>query len=205
MSKASVMAAAGLVLWSGCGPQRDPSYRGSTGKSRDETAASVVLQAQSSSVSSADIDAFVRFSDLTGRWNRASAIFVRDYLDPNVAVGLWVQSASTQIGTLRAVWLEMQANSLAVKDSGIRALFDDFTRNYGAKLAAITSLHNAVANGDQQEEQAALRSLEAANAEAKTMAESMLERLRPYINPNTLREELTKRGRSLGELMKPRS
>jgi hypothetical protein len=97
----------------------------------------------------------------------------------------------------------MEADTLAIQDPGIRKTFQDITTNYRRKLDCITALHNAVAQGNQAAEQQAQRALSEASAEGQKLAQTLLERLRPYVDPTVLADEMRKRGRAIGELMKP--
>lgn len=202
---AKAVAVVGLILTVGCGSQKESVSVDSTDNHRAEDVGRSVFQAQSRTVSAGDLDALAHFGELTGRWNSAAAGLVRDYLDPNVSPEQWVQSASADVGALRAVWLEMQAFTIAIQDPGIRKVFDSFTLNYRAKLDGITSLHNAVALGDMAGEENALQRIGIATTEGNDMARSMIERLRPFIDPQVLSEELRKRGKTIGDLMKPTS
>ena len=98
----------------------------------------------------------------------------------------------------------MQASTFAMSDPGIKQTFQDFATNYRAKLDCVTALHNAVAQEDQEAEQRAQQALSEASAEGQRLAQALLERLRPYVDPQFLTEEMRKRGKAIGELMKPR-
>lgn len=163
-----------------------------------------VFQAQARSMSAGDGDAIANFMDLPARWNKSAAPLVRDYLDPNVPADRWGREASAHIGELRAVLVEMQATTFAMQDPGIKKTFQDFVANYRAKLDCVTALHFAVVRGDQQAEQEARQAMSEATAEGNRLGNAFLERLRPYVDPQELTNELRKRGKEIGELMKPR-
>ncbi len=165
--------------------------------------ARVAFQAHRQSISPSDADAIATFFDLPARWNRATGPLVRDYLDPNIPADRWVKDASHHIGELRAVYLEMYTCTLAIQDPGIRSTFQEIVANYRSKLDCVTALHNAVARGDQEAEQRAQQALSEASAEGQMLGEAWLERLRPHVDPQVLTDALKKRGKEIGELMKP--
>ena len=138
------------------------------------------------------------------RWNRAAAPLVRDYLDPNVPRDRWVVEAAPYIGELRAAHVEMQTCALAIQDPGIRATSTEIAANYRAKLDWITRLHNAVAHGDATAEQQATAGLSEAAAEGQVLAIALLDKVRPYVDPQVLSEKARKQGKEIGELMKPK-
>lgn len=174
------------------------------GKAVDQAGVHAALEAQARTISPADADAIASFIDLPARWNRAAAPLVRDYLDPNVPADRWVRDASRQVAELRAVHAEMRACALAIQDPGIKQTFQEVTANYRAKLDCVTALHNAVAHGDHEAEQEAQQALSEASAEGQKLAQALIESLRPYVDPQVLSDELKKRGKAIGELMKPR-
>lgn len=161
-----------------------------------------VFKAETPSISAGDADAIANFVDLPSRWNHSAAPFVRDYLDPNVSVDRWVKEASVYVAELRAVHVEMQSCIYAIQDPGIKKTFQEFAANYRVKLDCVTELHNAVARGDQEAELQAQNKLSEASAEGLRLAQTFLDRLRPYVDPQVLTEELRKRGKVIGELMK---
>lgn len=186
----------------------DPPPGSESEHSHDRLAAQtdvpVVLGAHGGSTSPSDVNVIATFSDLPARWNRAAAPLVRDYLDPNIPADRWVEDASHHIGELRAVWFEMHACILAIQDPGIRNILQEIEANYGTKLGCLTALHYAVAQGNQEGEQEAQQTLSVASAEGQRLARTMIERLRPYVDPQVLTDRLKKRGKEIGELMKPR-
>jgi hypothetical protein len=184
-----------LIVANGCGP-------GEKAVNQDGTRA--MLQAEAQSISASDADAIATFIELPGRWNRSAAPLVRDYLDPNVPADRWVKEASTHIGELRAVWLEMHACTFGIQDPGIKGTFEELSSNYKVKLDYVTALHSAVAQGDHLAEQDAQQGLSEANAEGQRLAQGLLDRLRPFAGPQDITDELRKRGKEIGELMKPR-
>ena len=184
-----------LIVANGCGPGE---------KAVNQAGTRAALQAQAQSISAGDADAIATFIDLPARWNRSAAPLVRDYLDANVPADRWVKEASTHIGELRAVWFEMQACTFAIQDPGIKRTFQDISSNYKVKLECVTALHNAVAQGDQLAEQDAQQDLSEASAEGQRLGQALLDRLRPFVDPQVLTDELRKRGKEIGELMKPR-
>ena len=115
----------------------------------------------------------------------------------------WVKDASTHIGELRSVHMQMYTSVLAISNPGIRGTFEPFTDNYRAKLDALTMLHNAVASGDEKREHEAQQALAKAGAEGMKLARTLLERVRPHVDPKVFSEELRKRGKEIGDLMKP--
>jgi len=199
-----ILITASLTVLSGCAGQSDSDSQVQRKESVDQSGVRATLHAQSPSISPGDADAIAEFIDLPRRWNQSAAPLVRDYLDPNVPADRWVKGASAFIGELRAAYLEMQTTTLAIQDPGIRNTFQDITVNYRAKLDCVTALHNAVAQGNQEAEQQAQLALSEASAEGQKLAQGLLDRLRPYVDPTVLADEMRKRGREIGELMKPR-
>ena len=163
-----------------------------------------VVAGQLPPLSPGDADAVACICPLPGRWNKAAAPLVRDYLDPRVPAYQWVQSALNRIGEMRSVVIEMQACTLAIQSPGLRRPFQDFASNYRKKLDAVAALHFAVSHGDQEAEQQARQALAQASAEGQALGQAFLDRLRSYVDPQTLAAELAKRGRQLGELLRPR-
>lgn len=154
-------------------------------------------------VSNSDWNAVAAFTDLPGRWNRESAVLVRDYLDPNVSAQKWVNSSTGRIAELRAIQIEMQSLVLAIGSSGVRRTFEEFADNYRAKVECLTALHNAVARGDRQAELDARYTLSEVSEEGRRLGVSFLDRLRPYIDPDLFVERMKKGGKSIGDLMRP--
>lgn len=167
--------------------------------------ARVALEAHGQSISPADADAIENFEDFGARWNRAAAPFVRDYLDPNVPADRWVKEASQHVKELRAVYIEMHARTVAIEDAGIRGTFEDITANYRTKLDCVTRLHNAVAQGDTEAEQQVQQELSNAVAEGQRLAKAMIERLRPYVDPQVIAAIAKKRGKEAAELTRQTS
>jgi len=192
-----------LILANGCGsPGSDSQVPRQAAV--DQAVARAAFQAQAPSMSAGDAAAIACIVDLPARWNRSAAPLVRDYLDPNVPADRWVKEASIHIGELRAVQVEMQACTFAIQDPGIKRTFQEIAANYRTKLDWITALHNAVAQGDQQAEQGAQQALSYASAEGQRLGQALLERLRPYVDPQVLTDELRKKGKEIGDLMRPR-
>lgn len=197
----AILIAGLLTIVNGCGPSESDSQVPRE-KAVDQ-ASGAIFQAQSPSISAGDTDAIAAFADLPARWNRSAAPLVRDYLDPNVPAERWVKEASAHIGELRAVQIEMHGLTFAIQDTGIKKTFQEIAVNYRAKLDCVTALHNAVAQGDEMAAQHAQQALSEASAEGQKLAQSFLDRLRPYVDPQVLTDELRKRGKEIGELMKP--
>jgi hypothetical protein len=177
----------------------EPKHSGSS-----EAGIVVGLGSQRGSLSSADVDTIAALMATPDRWNRAAAPLVRDYLDPNVPRDRWVVEAAPYIGELRAAHVEMQTCALAIQDPGIRATSTEIAANYRAKLDWITRLHNAVAHGDATAEQQATAGLSEAAAEGQVLAIALLDKVRPYVDPQVLSEKARKQGKEIGELMKPK-
>ncbi|MDD1416354.1 hypothetical protein MEN41_17560 [Dolichospermum sp. ST_con] len=152
---------------------------------------------------SEDIEVIIYLSSLPSQWNKAVAPFIRDYLDPNISSEQWVKEASFHIGKLRSIYLEMNALTLMIQDAGIRNTFKEFVENYRAKLSGVTDLHYAVASGDATAEEQASQAISKASSKGNQLAQSFLQKLRPYIDNKVLIYELQKRGRNIDELMKP--
>jgi hypothetical protein len=201
-SKAIMLTLLTLIV-AGCTEgERSNSGAGQT-KSTDQDVVRAVAQPENKWISAGDLEAIAMFVELPSRWNRAAAPLVRDYLDPNVSADRWVREASGYMGELRAVHVEMQATLLAMQDPGVKKTFDEIASNYRTKLDCLTALHFAVAQGDQQAEQRAQEVLSEASAEGQRLAQSLLHRLTPYVDPQLLIRELSKRGKEIGALMKP--
>jgi len=184
-----------LLVATGCG-------RGGQ-QSDDEAVARALYQAESSSIAAGDLDAIATFDGLPARWNRNAAPVVRDYLDVNVPADRWAEEASTHIGELRAVAIEMELTVYLIQDQGIRKTLQDLTANYRAKLDALSALHFAVAQGDPEAEQSALLALSEASAAGKELGQALLDRGRPYIDPQVLADYLQTGAEELGERLKP--
>jgi len=150
-----------------------------------------------------DYETAAAFMELTWEWNRAVAPIVRDYLDPNVSAEAWVKSSTAPMGQLRAVHVQMTAAVLGIKDDQLRNVFQEFCENYRSKLDAMTALQNTVARGDEAGEEQAKVVLAEASARGTELATSFLERLRPYVDEKELADVLRKRGKEIGDLMKP--
>lgn len=161
------------------------------------------LVVQVRSTMSEDIEVIIYLSSLPSQWNKAVAPFIRDYLDPNISSEQWVKEASFHIGKLRSIYLEMNALTLMIQDAGIRNTFKEFVENYRAKLSGVTDLHYAVASGDATAEEQASQAISKAASKGNQLAQSFLQKLRPYIDNKVLIYELQKRGRNIDELMKP--
>lgn len=192
-----------LIAAIGCGTPPSSSRVRPTGSVGQE-GLQAAFQAEGRALSAGDADAIALFIDLPSRWNQSAAPLVRDYLDPNVPADRWVKEASTHVSELRAVYLEMQTATFAIGDPGIKTTCEELVENYRAKLDSVTALHNAVARGDQEGEQQAQHALSTASAEGHRLASAFLDRLRPYVDSQTLVSEMTKRGKAVGELMKPK-
>lgn len=190
-----------VCLSAGCEPSAQPDAAANS--EAHGKAAADPLNAEGNSISQNDADILAGFSDLASKWNRVAAPLVRDYVDPNVPAARWVRDASAQVGGLRAVFLEMHANALGIQDPGIRRLILEIVQNYRSKLDSVTALHNTVAVGDQDGEQRAQERLAAASAEGQNLARSLLERLRPFVDPSELTAVLKKRGKDIGALLVP--
>ncbi len=161
------------------------------------------ILAQKRSVIADDIDVIAAFSGLTSRWNNAVAPLVRDYLDPNVSSELWIKEASFHIGELRSIYIEMNALTFVLQDPDIRKFFKEIVTNYKAKLSGVTALHYAVAYGNETAQIEANQSISNAAAAGNRLAQTFLDRLRPYIDTKVLIYELQKRSQNIRELMKP--
>lgn len=122
----------------------------------------------------------------SSRWNEAAGPFVRDYLDPNVDAHEWVDAAEAQVAEMRNAVIGFQADVMAISDPGVRSVFEKFANNYRAKLDAVTRLHNAVAGGDPAAEEIAGAGLQAAAEEGQELATSLLDNLRPFVDPEDL-------------------
>ncbi len=161
------------------------------------------LVVQLRSTVSEDIDVIVAISGLSSQWNKAVAPLVRDYLDPNISSEQWAKEASFYVAKLRSIYLEMNALTFMIQDAGIRNIFKEFAENYRAKLSGITALHYAVAYGDATAAKQASQSISKATSEGNQLAQSLLEKLRPYIDNKVLIYELQKRVRNIDESTKP--
>jgi len=187
----------------GCGEEQLSDSSTEPRITADQDVTRDVTQAHGQTIPPGDLEAIALFSDLPARWNLVAAPLVRDYLDPNVSAERWVTEASTSIGELRAIQAEMLATVFALNDPGIKKTYLELATNYRTKLDCVTALHNAVARGDQDAEQRAQEALSRATAEGQQLAQMFLDRLRPYVEPEHLSRELNKRGKEIGQLMKP--
>jgi hypothetical protein len=94
---------------------------------------------------------------------------------------------------------------LGISDSGVRSLFSEIVDNYRRKLAAATNLVNAVASGDIDAAKTAESELSAAAEEGRRLALGLLDRLRPFIDPDELSRRLRERGAELAQLFDDKS
>lgn len=131
-----------------------------------------------------------RLGDLTGDWNRVTAPFMRDFLDPTVSAETWVRDARKPLAKMRAVVAEMNSVALLIEDPGVRATAKSLAGVYNTKLGIGTRLHLAVANGDDAAQSAALQDLERANAHHLVVAESVIGSLRPHLTAHELDQVL---------------
>ena len=87
---------------------------------------------------------------------------------------------------MRNAAIGFKTDVMAISDPGVRSVFDEFADNYSAKLEAVTGLWNAVAAADPDAEEAAGADLQAAAEEGQSLATSLLENLRPFVDPEDL-------------------
>lgn len=139
-----------------------------------------------SSLSTEDERLIDGLGDHSNHWNEAAGPFVRDYLDPNVGATEWVAAARTNVNEMRNAAISFTTDVMAISDAGVRSVFDEFADNYSAKLDAVTRLWNAVAAGDPDAEEAAGADLQAAAEEGQHLATNLLEKLRPFVDPEDL-------------------
>jgi len=174
--------------------------------SRDQSnAIAQALGSTSSSISSHDYEAIVNYSKATHSWNIAVAPLIRDYLDPNVSADAWVSDARPIIAEVRKIYASMFATVVSIQDTGLRKIIMQVVTNYKAKLDAMTALHLAVAAGDAEAAQSASNALSQAASEGSVLALSLMDRIRPYVDPDTLQAVAKRKGHELSEYMKPRS
>ena len=154
-------------------------------------------------LSAIDAEGLVAFVSMPKRWNRAAAPLVRDYLDPNVSAEKWVKESASRIGELRTIAMEMTAVSIAISHEKLRDLFMRISKNYRTKLACLTNMHIAVAQGNVEAETKALAALPLGTEEGLQNAMELMDMVRPYMISPAIIEIARKTGQEVGDLMKP--
>ena len=103
-----------------------------------------------------DLDDFSRVETVmgfTGRWNEVSAPMVIQYLDPEVSAEQWVKDASPVLAELREILAQMKSELILFPKSSFRdSYLAELLRTQGEKLDAMTQIHKAVSQGDQEAE-----------------------------------------------------
>jgi len=193
-----------LLALTSCGPTQEQPSQSAQSSRREADQVAQAMGADSSKLSDHDFEVLVEMNVLSTRWNHAAAPLVRDYLDPNVQADSWVRSASAIIAEMRAVHMEMSAEVQSLEDEGLRKTLVEIVENYRAKLNALVVLHNAVASGDTESEQAAQVQLSTATQEGQRLAQALIERIRPLVDPAELEREARKRAEDISDRMRPR-
>lgn len=140
----------------------------------------------SESLSSHDLEVINGLGTHMQRFNAASLPLISEYLDPTVSIQKWVRTAGNHISEMRSATLAMEADILSVQDNGIRNTLEAFPRVLREQVAAVTELRLAVAHLDVGGETAALRHLRRASNERQQLGAELLDRLRPFVDPETL-------------------
>lgn len=181
------MLVVAVVLLGGCG--------GDDGPSGGEKAIGAT-----SKLSDHDAKIITDLGGHTSRWNEVVGPFIRDYIDQDVDADAWLASTGEQLRDLRVVVVRLETDVLGISDKGVRAVFGDIAANYKRKLAAATGLVAAVKAGDTEGEQAAAEELSAAAEEGQQLASSLIDRLRPYVDPEDLSRMLGDKAQDLEDL-----
>lgn len=155
----------------------------------------------SASLTDHDVDVLAGLERHTSLWNETVAPFVRDYTDPNVDADTWATAGAPQLKQMRGIVVGLDSEVLGISDAGVRAVLTEIVDNYKEKLSAATRLVNAVAAGDSDAEQAAASDLQAAAEAGRRLAEALLDRLRPFIDPDELSRRLRDKGAEIERLL----
>lgn len=183
----ATLVAAAAILSAACGDDDSPSAEersvGATSKLSDH-----------------DIEIVENIGQYPRRWNETVGPLVRDYIDPEVDADTWLAPTGEQLRDLRVIVVRLQSDVLRISDGGVRAVFGDIVTNYKRKLAALTSLVAAVRAGDTDVAEAASSELNAAAMEGQDLAVRLIDRLRPFIDPDELSRKLGERAKDLEDL-----
>lgn len=189
MKKLLLVAAVTSVLaLAGCAQDALPS------ESAETNDASV------SSLSDSDVETIAGLEAHSTRWNETVAPIVKDYNDPTIDASTWVAETGPQLRVLQGIVTKLDGEVLGISDSGVRDVFSFPVENYKQKLAALTSLVNAVATGDAAQETEATADLQTAAADGREWGLNFLDELRPYIDPDELARLLKEKGASLANI-----
>lgn len=137
------------------------------------------------------------------RWNIAAAPLIRDYLDTSVSVERWVRESRDDLAEMRSAQLHMTADIESIEDSGLRNTLRPFHAALKDETAAVTELHFALANLDPKAENQAIRHMNRAAAKRHRLGVALLDKLRPYVDPDELQRLLGARAGEIEDLLRP--
>lgn len=141
-------------------------------------------------LSAHDEDAMGRLSALVQGWNTAAEPFTRDYIDPNVSAERWVREATGHIRGMQSSVEDLRAMIFSIQDAGLRQALLPFVDARQEQFGAVVDLHNSVARGDSAGEDAALKRLQDATSRGQELVLSLLDRIRPFLDPDDLEDAL---------------
>jgi len=131
------------------------------------------------------------------RFNAAALPLMKSYIDPTVSAQRWARSADRHIQRMRTALNALGADVLTIEDSSLRKTFSDIIGTMTDEVLALEDLEFAVglvvpsdsswlgpASGGKR---GALRRLQAAAEQRQKLSMELLDRLRPYLDPETLR------------------
>ena len=116
-----------------------------------------------------------------------------DYNDRTLAVFIWGgASADRHIKEMYAAATAMRSDILSIEDDGVRETFLAIADTMRDEASAMNELQSAThtMSGYLKAERRALRHLQRAAAHRQQLGIELLDRLRPYVDPATLREIL---------------
>lgn len=146
----------------------------------------VVLGAENQ-LSANDMSVLAGLGSHVQRFNAAALPLVADYTDPTVSASRWVRSAGRHIEEMRAAATAMEADVLAIGDNGVRETLLAMSAALRDEVGAVVELRHAVAHLDVKGQRAAVQRLRAAADKRHQQALEVLDQLRPYVDPATLR------------------
>jgi hypothetical protein len=144
----------------------------------------------SNDLSEHDVAVFTGLGSHVQRFNAAAQPLITDYTDPTVSIFRWVRSAGRHIEDMQAAATAMEVDVLSIEDKGLRETLLVMSDTLRDEVRAIIELRNAVAHLDVRGERVALRHLRRAANERRQQALEMLDRLRPYVDADTLQQFL---------------